>query len=80
MDERDSKDATAAAIQVESAETDSADLGVRIGRWAAVALSMILLAAGVYVVFGLEKSRRADECLSSGLRRCTVIDVREAAR
>jgi len=63
-----------------STEFDENDVGLRAGRWAAVVLSLFLLGAGVYLIFGLERSRRADECLASGSRRCTSIDVREAVR
>lgn len=40
---------------------------------AAIAVAL-LLAAGVYVFWRLDQSQRAQACLESGGRRCTVIE------
>ncbi len=49
-------------------------------KWLAVAvrLTMIVLlgAAGVWLVWELDKSRRAQECLESGRRNCAILQVR----
>lgn len=58
--------------QAEAAET----VGARLGRWLAVALVLGLLALGVYLIDGLERARRADDCLSGTDRRCRQIPTR----
>lgn len=49
-------------------------------KWLAVVvrLTMIVLlgAAGLWLVWELDKSRRAQECLESGRRNCAIIQVR----
>jgi uncharacterized membrane protein YqjE len=49
-------------------------------RWLAVVvrLTMIVLlgAAGLWLVWELDKSRRAQECLESGRRNCAILQVR----
>lgn len=43
-----------------------------------VRLSMIILlgGAGLWLVFELDKSRRAQECLESGRRNCAILQIR----
>ncbi|MCX7324183.1 MAG: hypothetical protein NTZ14_07050 [Hyphomicrobiales bacterium] len=49
-------------------------------KWLAVVvrLTMIVLlgAAGLWLVWELDKSRRAQECLESGRRNCAILQVR----
>jgi hypothetical protein len=58
--------------------SDRGDAAEREGRWVnliIVAFVVFVIGAGLWLIDALLAARKADECMSSGRRNCTPIEV-----